>query len=486
MAGAFPSLRSWAGPVLALGGVAVTTALCEALTPCLSPASLALLFIVPVLVAAAQQGLGSGLVAAAAAALAFNYFLVAPQFTLRIASPDNLATMLVLLVVAVVTSKLVAQLRAAGDAAQARAADETMLAELGHALSAVADDDGILARLRSFLADALGAEVGICPAQEAAAAALAGHPLDRAAAAWALTNAEPAGRGSGVIAGADQLFVPVVVGERVAALLGLTREGSAAPVPAGRMGLLRRAVGIAEQALARLHLTAEQAAADAARQRGELGTALLSSVGHDLRTPLTVILAEARALAVCRPEWREPVAIAGAAARLSRRIDNLLGMARVEAGAVSVVIEPVDLADAVASALDDLGPSLAARRATVRLPDDLPLVPADPGLLHHVLLNLLDNAGKFAGPDGPVEITGVADGAGVRLVVADRGPGLPPGHENAVFERFRRFAGSDRTGGSGLGLAIARAFSGAFGAAIDAANRAGGGACFTLSWPAAG
>ena len=154
-------------------------------------------------------------------------------------------------------------------------------------------------------------------------------------------------------------------------------------------------------------------------------------------------------------------------------------MARVEAGAVTVRREAVDLADAVASALDDAGPALAGRDVAVALPPELPLVEADPGLLHHVLLNLLDNAAKFSA--GAVAVAGREEGRRVALTVADRGPGLPPGEEEAVFDRFRRFAGSDRTGGAGLGLAIARAFSHAFGAEVRAANREGGGAAFTVS-----
>lgn len=462
-----PSPSSWparlAGPALAVAGVGATAAASVLLRPSLGLASLALLFIIPVMVAAAARGLASGLIAAGASALAFNFFLVEPRWTLRIADRDNLLTTALLFLVALVVSRLAGNLRAATAQAQGAADDQRLLAAFSTAAAGL-DEAAVLDRLRETLAGALGAEVQIVAEGEAA------NPLDRAAAGWAVAHREPAGRGTGAIATADALFVPVVAGEDVAGLFAVALPDGM-PLAAERWPLARGLATAAGQAIARGRLAAEAAAVTVAKQRGELSAALLSSVGHDLRTPLTVILGEAHAIGAAP--------IVAAAERLRRRIDNLLGMARVEAGAVTVRREAVDLADAVASALGDAGPALAGRAVAVALPPDLPLVAADPGLLHHVLLNLLDNAAKFS--DAGVEIAGVAAGDRVELSIGDRGPGLPGGQEEAVFDRFRRFAGSDRTGGSGLGLAIARAFSRGFGAEVRAANRDGGGARFTVS-----
>ncbi len=453
------------GIAVALLGVAAVGVTAMLLSPWLGPGSLALLFILPVMIAAARGGLVAGLVAAGGGAVAFNFFVIEPRFTLRIADPDNVATTLVLLLVAGAVSQLAGRLRAAREAAEALAADQRRLAMLERAMTDAGDQGAALALLIDAVTTAFAVDAAALGEPDIAGAA----PLDRAAGEWALANGEPAGRGSGVIDSADRLYWPVVAGGERVALIALSRVDGAPPVPAGRRALIRGMIAAAAQTIGRLRLAEQQAAIREERRRSELSAALLSSVGHDLRTPLTVILGEGRALA-------GGGTIVAEAQRLARRIDNLLGMARVEGGAVAVAIEPVDLTDAVASVLDDAAGMLAGRDVTVTIAPDAPLVQADPGLLHHVLLNLIDNAAKFSG--GPIAI--VVEGA--VLTVSDAGPGIPAGHEDDVFTRFRRFAGSDRDGGSGLGLAIVRAFSQAFGARVTAANRPGGGAIFTVGF----
>lgn len=450
---------------VALASVAAVAGVALLLSPYLGAGSLALLFILPVMLAAAQGGLVAGLVAAAAGAVAFNFFVIEPRFTLRIADPDNVATTLVLLLVAGAVSQLAGRLRAAREAAEALAADQRRLAVLERALTDAGDQGAALALLIDAVTGAFAVDAAALGEPDIADAA----PLDRAAAEWALANGEAAGRGSGVIGGADRLYVPLVTGGERVALIALSRADGASPVPSGRGALGRGMVAAAAQTIGRLRLAEQQAAIREERRRSELSAALLSSVGHDLRTPLTVILGEGQALP-------GGTTIVAEAQRLARRIDNLLGMARVEGGAVAVAIEPVDLTDAVASVLDDAAGVLGGRAVSVSIAPDAPLVRADPGLLHHVLLNLIDNAAKFS--TGPIAVS--VEGA--VLAVADAGPGIPAGHEEDVFTRFRRFAGSDRDGGSGLGLAIVRAFSHAFGAKVTAANRPGGGAVFTVAF----
>ncbi|MBC7986746.1 MAG: histidine kinase, partial [Sphingomonadaceae bacterium] len=174
------------------------------------------------------------------------------------------------------------------------------------------------------------------------------------------------------------------------------------------------------------------------------------------------------------------------AARLGRYIANLLGMARIEAGAIRLRAEPVDLIDAVAAAARDLRESLAGRRVRIDVPPDLPLVSADPELLHHCLINLLDNAARYSPPGSAIAIEGCRDQQGVRLAVLDEGNGIPGEGGAAIFSRFARIAGSDRKGGAGLGLAIVGGFAGAMGIGVSAANRPDRqGAVFSLDFPAA-
>ena len=180
-------------------------------------------------------------------------------------------------------------------------------------------------------------------------------------------------------------------------------------------------------------------------------------------------------------------ALSTEAARLQRFVTNLLDMARVEAGALKLDVEPVDLTDAVASAVHDVRPALAGHAIALDVPPDLPLVRADARLLHHCLINLLDNAGKFGDPGTPIAVVASRTPDRLTLSVLDEGPGLPPGFEAHAFDRFARIEGSDRAReGTGLGLAIVKGFAEAMGFTVGAANRVdGGGAAFALMVPSA-
>jgi two-component system sensor histidine kinase KdpD len=173
------------------------------------------------------------------------------------------------------------------------------------------------------------------------------------------------------------------------------------------------------------------------------------------------------------------------ARRLNRFVANLLDMVRVEAGALPMKPEATDLFDAVASAVQDSRAALAGHDVTVDIPPDIPLVRVDPVLLHHCLINLLDNAGRYADPDTPVLIAGRRTPDALLLSVIDQGPGIPPGQEKRVFETFTRLEGSDRVRhGTGLGLAIVKGFAEAMGLSVEASNQVSPqGARFTIHIP---
>ncbi len=223
------------------------------------------------------------------------------------------------------------------------------------------------------------------------------------------------------------------------------------------------------------------------RERDRLRGALLSSVGHDLRTPLTAVLAAAAELRRENTANADVVATLEAEARrLDRYIANLLDMVRIEAGAIHLSVEPVDLTDAAAAAVRDVARGLKGRPLQVEVPPDLPLVRLDPQLLHHCLINLIDNAAVHGRPGTPIAVVAERDGDGVALAVVDEGPGLPSGAEARVFETFVRLEGSDRRGGTGLGLAIVKGFAEVMGAEVAARDRGEPrGAAFTLHFPAA-
>lgn len=267
--------------------------------------------------------------------------------------------------------------------------------------------------------------------------------------------------------------------------MGLARKDGGDPVPAAKRILFTTLLGQAALAHERLRLEADAREVSALKQRDDLRATLLSSIGHDLKTPLTAIVAAADTLAAEYGPSATTGTLKGEARRLRRVFDDLVEMTRIEAGALVVRREATDLTDAVAAAVSDLGVELGRHRVVLEVPPTLPLVEADPRMLNHILVNLLGNAAKFAPGETAVTIRGTEGADGVRLMVLDEGPGVPAGDEAAVFGRFARFAGDDRSGGTGLGLAIVKGFADAMSLTVRAENRVGGGAAFTVGWPTA-
>jgi len=471
--------------------VAGVTAAASALFHILDLGNVALLYLLPVMVAATLYGLRTGIFAGIASSLCYNFFFLPPTRTLTVNNPENVISILVLLGVAVATSQLTARVRAQADMAAASARTNAALAgflrrltplgdpvELGRA---ICEDVSRLFDLRTVL---------IVPGDTGLVVQAASGPnfdlemMEMAAAQWALDSGGPAGKGSGTLTASDWYFHPLRAGDKTQGVLGLGREDGGDPLRSDQLPLLTSLIDQAALALERLRLEEEMRDVDTVRTRDRLRAALLSSVSHDLRTPLTAVMAAAAELHHgATPELI--ATIESEAARLNRFVANLLDMARVEAGALNLKVEAVDLCDAVAGAAHDARRALEGHALVLQVPPDLPFVQVDQQLLHHCLLNLLDNAGRYADPGTPITIEGSHVHGVLRLSVLDQGPGLPPGREAEVFETFRRFEGSDRAaGGTGLGLAIVKAFSEAMGLTVEAANRSDvTGARFSLCFP---
>ncbi|HEX8420428.1 MAG TPA: sensor histidine kinase KdpD [Sphingomonas sp.] len=474
--------------------VATVTAIASALFHILDLGNVALLYLLPVMVAASLFGLRTGLFAGLASSLAYNFFFLPPVGTLSVSNPENVISVFVLLGVAVATSQLTSRVRAQADLAAASAQTNATLAGFLRQLSGINDASEAARMICEDVARLFGVQTVLLAAaaepgltvQAASSASYRLDTMDLAAAHWAFDNGIAAGKGSGTLAASEWLFQPVKAGERTLAVLGVARENSGDPVRADQLPLLTSLIDQSALVLERLRLEMEMRDVDAVRTRDRLRAALLSSVSHDLRTPLTAVIAAADQLDHgATPELIGT--IKSEAARLNRFVANLLDMARVEAGALKLNIEPTDLGDAIAGAAHDARGALEGHHVRLDVPPDLPLVRVDPQLFHHCLLNLLDNAGRYGDPGTGIVVEGVHRYGEIRLSVLDEGPGLPPGREAEVFETFRRLEGSDRaTGGTGLGLAIVKAFAEAMGMSVEAGNRPDGtGAAFTLVFPSA-
>ncbi|WP_225205436.1 DUF4118 domain-containing protein [Novosphingobium huizhouense] len=495
-----PSARQWKPGRPAIPGwlpSLLTTALVTVLGLAIFSAgdnitNVGLLYLLPVLLAATRYGLATGIVTGVIGSLAYNFFFIPPTGTFTIADPQNVITVGVLLLVAAVASQLAGRLRAQAILAAQSARQSAALAGFARLLTGAQEAAKVGQLLCEQAAHLLETNaVLLLPRQGELEIVAMSKPirlevLDNAAAQWSFANQTPAGRGAGTLTASEWLFTPLAAGETALGVFGVARTDAAVPVRADQLPLLTSLTDQASLALERIRLEREAAAVRTLEERDRLRAALLSSVGHDLRTPLTAVLGLLRDLSPAEPDQREIVALArGEAERLRRFVANLLDMVRVEAGAIDLHIEPVDLAEAAAAAVRDLRGTLGSQEVRFGIDQDLPLVLVDPRLFHHCLINLVENAARHGGREGPIFVSAKRLGDGLELSVCDEGPGIPVGMEQRVFEVFHRIEGSDRKGGTGLGLAIVRGFAEAMGLKVTAANRVEGrGARFTIRFPA--
>ncbi len=512
--------RAW--PYLASTGcVAAAVLLGLALQQVLTASNISLVFLTAVLIAAASFGLWPSLYACLGSVLAYNFFFLPPVYTFTIADPENVVALFFFLIAALIASNLAAGMRAQALAARGRAGTTEELYRFSRKLAGILDMDDLLWATAYQVATMLKVRVVLLLPQGKAngesggegIAVRAGYPpedeldaADLAAAAWCWKNNREAGRGADTLPGAPRLFLPLRTGSGSVGVLGINREGGAAdavrPLLApDQRRLLDALADQAAVAIERINLAADVDRTRLLAETERLRSALLTSISHDLRTPLAAILGAASGLesyhALLDEAGRRDLlaTIRDEAERLNRFVGNLLDMTRLESGALAPRLEAADLGEMVGAALARAGRVLADHRVEIDLAPDLPLLKIDPVLFEQVLFNLLDNAAKYAPEGSTVTLrawhetgpgtAGQGRGRLVRLQVIDEGPGLPEDALELVFDKFRRIPGGDRQrAGTGLGLAICRGFVEAMGGSVVAANRRDrSGAVFTVTLP---
>jgi len=487
--------------VVALVALALAVAFVKLIQPLVGIESLDLVFLTAVVVVAVRFGLWPSLFAVAIGSLTYNFFFLPPFYTLTIASPTNVAALILFAVVAILVSNLAAQVRGQAQTAQARARTTEALYAFSRKLAGVSTLDEVLWATAYQLASQLAVQVVILlPDAEEGIAVRAGYPpedtlepADIAAARWSFETNRPAGRGADNLPGARRLFMPLRTGRGAVGVVGLDTERPGPILTPEQRRLFDALADQAAVAIERVDLVEDVETAMRAAEADRLRQALLTSISHDLRTPLAAIIGAAGTLRDFPRDLGDEAraellgTVLAEAERLNRFIANLLDMTRLEAGAIVPARAAQDLAEVVGSALQRAGRVLANHHVTIDLDDDLPLVEIDPVLLEQVLFNLLDNAAKYT-PDGAaIRIEARPTGrGGAAIRVLDEGEGLPPDETERVFDKFHRVQKGDRVrAGTGLGLAVCRGFVEAMGGSIVAGNRADRpGAVFTVTLPA--
>ncbi|MCU0774837.1 MAG: DUF4118 domain-containing protein [Ideonella sp.] len=479
--------RAWAGYAGAVLLCLAAVPVAAVLAPVLDTASLVLVFMLAVVGAAAVFGRGPALLAAGLSVLLFNLAFVPPRLSLSVADERFVFTLAVMLIVGLIVGQLTAGLKAQAHAAGQRERQVFSLygisRELGQALTVdqVADITEQFVR-RHFgtppvlwMRD-LGGRLRLV--RGTAAAGLAQR-------AQAVADGHPGATGDDTVPGA--LVFPLQGTMAVRGALALAAPGAVAWSAEDRQWL-ETCAALVGSTLERLHYI-EVAQASAVEVEGErLRNSLLSAVSHDLRTPLASLVGLSESLPLTRPSLSpEQVELAGAMAATARRmsamVDNLLDMARLESGAVSLDFQWQPVEEVIGASVAATAQILPRDRVCVEVEDHLPLVRLDAVLMERVLVNLLENAAKYTPPSAQVVIEAHRQGDAVEMVVRDTGPGLPPQRRGDLFRKFARGERESATPGVGLGLALCRAIVEAHGGHIDAEDAPGGGARFSIILP---
>jgi two-component system sensor histidine kinase KdpD len=472
----------------------------------LAVSSISLVFLTAILGSAVRYGLLPSLFACIVSVLAYNFFFLPPLYTFTIADPENVVTLFFFLVVAIITSNLTAGMRSQAVTARSRAKTTAELYAFSRKLAGIVGLDDLLWATSYQIASMLRVRVVILLPEGdreddgGELVVRGGYPpedeldtADLAAARWSWDHNRPAGRGADTLPGAKRLFLPLRTGRGTIGVLGIDRDAPGPLLTPDEQRLLDALADQAAVAIERINLVADVDEVRVLAATERLRSALLTSISHDLRTPLASILGSVTSLRSYgdlydQHERDELIAtIQEEAERLNRFVTNLLDMTRLEAGVLETKSAMIDLSEVVGTALQRAARVLENHRVTVELEPDLPMVRVDFVLFEQVLFNLLDNAGKYAPAGSAITLRARRQGDSLVIEILDEGGGIPPEHLAHIFEKFYRIRRADRQrAGTGLGLAICRGFVEAMGGTVVAGNREDrAGAVFTITLPVA-
>lgn len=487
---------TWRSFTTAVSTVALATVLGTFIRPHVQLSNVIMVYLLAVAVVAARSGPSEAVVASVLSVLGFSAFFVTPMAEQGPQGTEYLITFAMMMLVALLISSLALRLRVQADAARERERRTNALYELTRDLARSRSKKEIGEATAEKIRRAIDADVAILVLDEnqklapivVSSSEFEQQPSEHAVLMWCFTHGERAGRGTNTLPGADGLYLPLKTDRGVVGVLGVLMHAKETKLGGVESGLLDTFVSQAALAFERTILAKETQLAKLTSERERIRDSILRSVSRDLRQPLAAIDATTRRLAAQlegAPESAQALTdeIRAETKRVDALVRNLMDMTRIESGAVELESGPYDLADIVDAAQRRVQ-ALSGRPLQVSIEPGLPPVWVDATLIEQVLVNLLENIAVHTPPSTLVEINGTLSGPRVRVEVADRGPGIPGGEQERIFEKFHRVAES-KSPGFGLGLTICRAILEAHGGKIWAENRFGGGASFVLELPTA-
>jgi two-component system sensor histidine kinase KdpD len=477
-----PRPDRWRGYAVGALFIAAATLAAWGLDVAFNRVDLGMIFLAAVLAAGVLHGLRPALAAATVAFLVYNYLFLEPRYSFVVGSPTDFITLVVFWAVALASGGLAGRVREQALGSQRRAAAVTTLLAASRTFSAASGRDAVAKALAEQLSAAAGARAVVLLPQGEEIALAHGSPelapLDAAqmaAARWAWDKGEAAGFGTGTLPQARWTFWPLDGVRARTGVAGLAAE--AAPLGADQERLVLALLEQAAVALERSQLAAEAVETETLRRADRFRSALMNSVSHDLRTPLSTVLGASTTLIDYGDKLAKPVredlivSIREEAERLNRYVANLLDMTRLEGGALRLRTDWIDVRDVLNAAADRVSRRLGGRSLTRDFPRELSLVQADSSLLEQVVVNVLENAIAYSPPEARIEMAAYEDRSNVVISIEDEGRGIPTSDLERVFDKFRRMEEpSDRTQGAGLGLSIAKGFIEALGGRIAAAS----------------
>lgn len=469
----------------ALGIVLMGLGAAELIQPRFGIENVDLVLLTAVVTVAVRYGLWPSLLATVAASLCYNFFFMPPVYTFTIADPTNVAAFILFMVVAMIVSNVAARVRTQADTAIGRIRTTEQLYAFSRKLAGTATLDDVLWASAYQIALMLKVRVVLLLPEDGLLTVKSGYPpedqldqADLAAANWAWSNDRSAGRGSDTLPGAKRLFRPMRTGRRPIGVIGIDNDRNGPLLTPDQRRLLDALVDQGALAIERVLLVEDMDRVKRTVESERLRSALLTSISHDLKTPLASVLGAASTMrdlagALSDTAKRDLLAtVIDESERLNRFIANLLDMTKLESGAIVPNTALHDLGEIVGSALRRASKILTAHEVELVLAPDLPMLELDAVLFEQVLFNLLDNAAKYSLPETTIAIKSRRERDQVVLEIADEGAGIPPDELESVFDKFYRVQKGDHVRpGTGLGLAISRGFVEAMGGTIAAANR---------------